>query len=517
MSIFSRLEPFKNALPIYGLIIFLALLLRVTGLDFESLWLDEGYQSLVGAYGHGPPDFLKQTNEPFLFRFEKPAPLNEVLSRFRTVDPLCPPLYACLLNGWMHLFGESDFTIRLLSVTASLLSITALFAFCLKLFGKEVAIAASLIQCISPFDVHYAQEARMYSLILLCSVLSTGALIYLIFRADKPLSRGLFVVIYAVSTWALINGHYTSLFLLAAQSGLSALYVISRKDWKLLGWLFLSWLGIACLWLPWSALFLSAASIRKESFYVARQASWSWPFFALFIRIPINWISFLCGQRVTAYAAPVYLSSAAMLLSAAQTYWSKQKSASLTPLHWSILLWALVPAFGLWLIDVMENHRVIEVARYTIFTAPAIYILAGFGILHLWTRFSWGKWLAFVHIAFALVNLVYSHSIHQKEPWKELARTVELECKENQPIIVSQFYDIALLDRYLRSPHKQIGMSPAMGQQEIENRLSGLDSFALVTAQDGESIKDMLPKQFELVKEINLSHGLHLRLYRSQE
>ncbi|MBY0356725.1 MAG: glycosyltransferase family 39 protein [Candidatus Obscuribacterales bacterium] len=511
MSHASTLRP-PGTWSYFCLIILLAAVLRFAGISFESLWLDEGYQSLVGAYAHGLPDFLSTATEPSLFRFAAPGSQADLFDHFREVDPLCPPLYTLLLNFWLHNIGQDDTAIRSLSALLSVLSIIALFYFCRSLLGERAALATAFLQAISPFDIHYAQEARMYSLVLLCAVLSAGSLASFILQASKRAI--LLLVLYVLSTWALINSHYTALFLLAAEIGVASLFLAWKKDWQKFACLIFSWLGIALLWIPWFPLFTKAAALRKESFYVARTSTWYWPLYALFIRQPINWEIFLSGQRVVAYAIPIYLTSASMLIAACH-YLFKNKSTN-KPAYYAFVAWALVPTSGLWLIDVMENHRVVEVARYLIYTAPAIYALAGVGLVRIIETFSWGKWLLAAHCFFACLNIVYAHNVHQKEPWRELAAAVKLECPVDKLIVVSQFYDIALLDRYLESPYKQLGLSPSMGKKEIESKLSKVDSFALITAQDGEAIKEMLPERFVLGKEINLSHGLHFRLYKAE-
>src|SRR3974390_808274 len=97
----------------------MALVFRFTGLTFDSLWLDEGYQTVVGAYGQPLPDFLRLPAQAFIYRPGPPAGPSQMLSNFRRVDPLPPPLYQLILNRWIALFGGSDMAVRSLSAIVS--------------------------------------------------------------------------------------------------------------------------------------------------------------------------------------------------------------------------------------------------------------------------------------------------------------------------------------------------------------------------------------------------------------
>lgn len=499
---------------VFSLIILLAAGLRLSGICFDSLWLDESYQSMIGAFGHGAIDLAADpAGKMTLFRFESPASTAQLLANFRSVDPLCPPLYAVLLNRWMVIIGQSDFAVRSLSMLISTISVALLCYFCRCLLTTRVAIFAGLLAAVSPFSIHYAQEARMYSLVELTGLISGSCLLLILRDGITPLRSKLLVPLYVISTWAMINTHYTSLFLAAAEGALSVAFLLWSRQWRTLLVLVVAWLATALLWLPWLPMFLVSAGSRKESFYIAKKTDFIWALYALFIRVPVNWLTFLCGHKVVAYAIPTYVTSAIMLLlSGKEIFKSSKERFSLCAL-W---LWAIVPAGGLWLIDVLEGHRVIEVARYSVFTAPAIFMLAAYGLAE---AISWRKaftWLAAVHFLFAGINIVYLHIVRQREPWKEMAATVELNVPQDRLLLVSQHYDLICLNRYLTKPRLQQGVSPAMGESVIRDIVNKNDSFALLTAQEGESLASMIPAEYKLEKRFDYSHGLHLRLYSRQ-
>jgi mannosyltransferase len=500
------------------LILLLAAGLRFSGITYDSLWLDESYQSLSESVGQKLPDFLSYTaaDQPFLF---KPGPVQSVevlLHNFRSVDPLCPPLYAIVLNRWMAFFGESDLAIRSLSVVFSLCSIVALFVFSRRLFGEPIAVMASLLMAVSPFDIYYAQEARMYEMLMFFAICSSLSLWLLIGRVVSGGRKLLLVGAYAISVWAMINSHYTGLFIVCFQLLFAFAVIIATRNIRLGLWLALACVLAGVLWLPWVEMFRSAASLRNAAFYVARAPSWWWPPWGLFVKIPLDWISFLSGKHVYVLAIGLYLTSAFMLAV------GLRKSLQRVNSYVFVLCWLILPAVLIWEFDLVENHRIIEISRYLIGTAPAAYIVAAIGLLN-YSRFvaasraaglsRAGKLFLTAHVFFALINTAAAHTFPQREPWKEMAVVVQRECKPDELIVVSHYIDIVCLDRYLDRPQRQIGISPGLGSAEIARRLDGVRRFWLLTAQEGEGAKNMLPARYVMSKEINMEHGLHLRLY----
>ena len=567
----------------------LAAVLRFAGITFDSLWLDESYQTLASSVGQPLPDLTAVVDEPFLFRFGTPRPLPELLSHFRQVDPLCPPMYPVLLNRWMALFGPSDLAIRSLSALLSTLSVAVVFWCARLLFGPGPALVTAFIQAVSPFDIHYGQEARMYSLAILLSALSCGSFFALLRSKRFNMRTGVATAIYAIATWALINTHYTALFVAMFQ-GLFGLWMCARgKQWRLLALLSTGWIAVFILWLPWLDMFRQAAAVRSGTFYVARAPSLWWPAWAFFVKIPLNWIVFLAGKKVVAYAVPVYLTSVCFLLSALSSTLPPQtrkrlgkrlstdpdagafpggaeapaasatddsvfesfpggcasfpgrsaeisQSAAGEPRQPSprapgstdiaaapqaaafVWCWAILPAVFVWLVDVIESHRVIEISRYVSATAPAIYILAGVGSVGMgifrFRHVSAARLVLIAHAIFATINNVHDHVSPQREPWREMAAEVERRCHPGELVLVSQYYDIACLDRYLTKPMLQVGVSPAQGADHVSRVVCGRELFWLLTAQEGEAITGMIPPQFTREQAVTLPHGLHLRLYR---
>ena len=117
-----------------------------------------------------------------------------------------PPLYYLLLHLWMDAFGTSEEAIHALSLLFALLAIPAALWAGWSIFGRRAGWMAAAFASINPFLTVYAQEGRMYSLVILLSILATGAFAQaFVFRRRRyvPLFAVLLVVMLYTHNWAL--------------------------------------------------------------------------------------------------------------------------------------------------------------------------------------------------------------------------------------------------------------------------------------------------------------------------
>jgi mannosyltransferase len=122
--------------------------LRFFHLDHQSLWFDESI-SLAIARDLTPSQILA----------------NIALS-------IHPPLYYLLLHFWVQAAGINDYSARFPSVVSSLLSIPLIYQVGRSLFNHKVGLWAAFMLAVMPFQIQYAQEARMYALLLLLTLVT---------------------------------------------------------------------------------------------------------------------------------------------------------------------------------------------------------------------------------------------------------------------------------------------------------------------------------------------------------
>lgn len=171
----------------------LGFVLRIYDLGAESIWFDEAFSAkVVNISG------LTQ--------------LEWILSGGKGYEPN-PPLYFILLHLWAKVFGDSEFSLRLLSAVLGSASIFALYSFGKLLFNRRTAVIAALIIAVSVFHIQFSQEARSYSLTVLLTIISFYSLITLTTRRSLTWSA-----LYLVSSILMIYRHYYGLFIIAAQN-----------------------------------------------------------------------------------------------------------------------------------------------------------------------------------------------------------------------------------------------------------------------------------------------------------
>jgi len=134
-----------------------------------------------------------------------------------------PPLYYWLLHGWMEAFGTSNPAIRALSGVFAVATLPFAWWAGSRVGGRLVGAWTLFIAALSPYAVHYATEARMYSLVMLL-VLAGVVAVY----ASLERTRVLPLVGVAIVAGALLWAHYWSLYLV----GVTGAYVLAIAIWR---------------------------------------------------------------------------------------------------------------------------------------------------------------------------------------------------------------------------------------------------------------------------------------------
>lgn len=178
----------RNKLILILLICCLGFFLRFYDLGGESYWFDETMSLYFSQQDIGSI-------------FNPPAYETHI-----------PPLYYLLLHFWIGLFGTSEFAVRSLSAIFGGLSIFALYKLGKTLFNVKIAVYSSLIFSVSIFQIYFSQEARMYSLLTLTTLLS-------IFFFVKSLNenRPRFWVSYIIASILMLYSHAYGIFILIFQ------------------------------------------------------------------------------------------------------------------------------------------------------------------------------------------------------------------------------------------------------------------------------------------------------------
>lgn len=150
-----RITPIDVAL--FALLMLSAAWFRFHNLGEYSLWLDEGFTWL-----------------------DVHLPWEQSLEALR-IDGVHPPLYFFLVKLITLVAGESEASLRILSVGADIVSIALAILLGWKVGGRFGAFAAGWFWAYHPMTIWYAQDARPYALAALFA--SASALIH--YRAEQ--------------------------------------------------------------------------------------------------------------------------------------------------------------------------------------------------------------------------------------------------------------------------------------------------------------------------------------------
>jgi hypothetical protein len=176
-----------SVLAVVGLLL-LATGLRFYRIEVQSYWNDEGNSRVLAS--RDVPTILRNA-----------------------AADVHPPGYYLLLKFWRDATGETEFALRGLSALQGIVLVAVLFRLGKEWFGFWAGLIAALFGAANPFLVYYAQEARMYSQLALCSAAS----FWLLGRLEKQRENWALVIGYVLVTALGLYTHYAFGFVGLAQ------------------------------------------------------------------------------------------------------------------------------------------------------------------------------------------------------------------------------------------------------------------------------------------------------------
>jgi mannosyltransferase len=154
------------------------------------------------------------------------ASWNEMLGVVLTDNHL--PLYFVLLKAWTSVAGDSVYALRFFNVPFSCATVLVIAFIATTLSGRTAGRWAAWLAAISPYLLHHAQEARMYSLLGFLAAVNVWLVARFVCGKAKKLEIGFLMV-----NTAMLATHYYAIFLIAVE-GLMLLF-LERK--RLRAWL----------------------------------------------------------------------------------------------------------------------------------------------------------------------------------------------------------------------------------------------------------------------------------------
>jgi mannosyltransferase len=161
-----------------------------------------------------------------------------------------PPLYYMLLGVWMRIFGHGEADTHAMSVGIAMVIVPIAFLAGRALFGPRAGWIAALLAALNPYLTYYAQEARMYALMVLLSLIMITTFVL----AFVHRRRG-WLPVFALSLALLLYTHNYGMFLavgtVAALLALLALPHGEADRRPVVRDALLAYGAVALVYLPW--------------------------------------------------------------------------------------------------------------------------------------------------------------------------------------------------------------------------------------------------------------------------
>lgn len=313
-------------------------IIRFYGLTYSGLWLDEIF-SMIGS-----------------------DPNTTVGDVYEYSIHDQPPLFFILLQGWLKVFGYTDFAGRALTCLYGVMGIVGMYFLGKEMKDEKLGLFASFITTINWFHTDISKEIRFYPLVFLLTTLS-----FLFFLRSIKKSGFADFILYAFFTALLVNTHYYGMVVFVTQLLIFVLILIFfKKTLRLIiGGLLAGSLAGLSLW-HWLPVIMSDLQIDKfhvnpVTFFFPFSFAWD------YIKDPVAFI--------------VY---SACALFAVFALYNTIKSKKFAYEHLIVLCWIsfsyMIPLLYSWIKIPLLTYK------YSTIAVPAIFLAIAFGFTHLKTE-----------------------------------------------------------------------------------------------------------------------------------
>jgi 4-amino-4-deoxy-L-arabinose transferase-like glycosyltransferase len=418
-----------HRLLLLGTLILLAFAIRIHNLDAMSFWHDEGLTPLRSTYS-----FAK------ILR-------NEIDIQGWVTRDTHPPLYYLIANVGERLLGGSDFAWRYVPLLFGVLLVPVVYQIGRKMHNDAVGILAALFAAINPLQVWYAQEARMYTLVVLLMALASYVLWQALQTRDDKRSLVKWLVAYVLLAGAAFWTHYTAAFLILAQG---------------LFWLWILWQAGLKKWIVGGAILAAIVSlpllsvVGQRLFSTAPETGYTQVPPSVIVQDVVRGFSF--GRTVDHGDLLIQLLTIGLwlLLFAGILYKRKAKHGWTARLF--LLVYLLAIPLGLMVGSALIKPMYLGV-RHIMVGSPAIFLLFARGIVTLWpeqveARSTWryvvGAVGLFAVLGASLLSLdnLYGDIQFKKEDNRGLVAYIEASAGDNDVVLYHNALLMPLHEHY---------------------------------------------------------------------
>ncbi len=485
-----------NKLIVLLTILSIGLFLRIYDLGSESIWLDESASVKFASLNLSQIFFLSEKN---------------------------PPLYNIILHWWINLFGDSEFSIRFPSVIYGSLSIFMMYKVGNQIFGKNVGVLGSLLLGLSVFHIRYSQEARMYSLSFLLTLLS----MYFFIRFLKNRSYK-FLISYILFSVLLMYSHIYGLFIIISQNIYLIVLFFSSKELFRLNikrWILTQFLLII-LFIPWIKVFIAQTfGVVKSGFWIPTPSLLSIvKSFGAYSGGILLFLLFLIllSFSIIKYEGIGSIIDRRNVFKSIKGCYRKIRLSNINDIL-LLLVWLSIPIILPFTISLFSTP--IYATKYTIVASPAFYLLIAKGINNISHKYLKPTIIGII-IIFSLVYVRGYYINVDKEQWRDVANYVDTNAKNDDLLLFNASYCQQVFDYYSKKTGLIKKRFPKAGRyvdkeviKELAPTVEGHKRVWIILAHSGDK-KGLIAKK--LVETYNSSYqrkyvGIKISFFESKE
>ena len=421
------------------LICILAIFLRFYRISSQSIWFDEAISIVYAEFS--PPDIIKAVI------FDTQA-----------------PFYYLLLHFWLIL-GESEFIVRALSAIFGIAYVYLVYLIGCKIFDRRVGLIATFLVAISPFNIYYAQEVRVYALLTFLALLCVYATARLLERysiKDQIIVIG-----------TLVLGIYTHYYFLFIALGINIYVLLERnkpratwiqsEDNKFIGKWILSQLVVFLLLIPWIPV------IYKQYFNPRVGMRTPNPLNLRGINNVINSLIDILNVTHLGHSNVAneynilniisFLITIIFVLGIIAAVKERRKINFLITFYFLPLILASILSF----------HNNWLGPRYFIISAPVYYIFVAQGISILYNKkILFSLSLLLITSLFSISLMDYYYKFQKGENWREVAQIIDCSIREVDSIILTEPINIYPFTYYYKGGAKIYTIKPYVYKSSLE-------------------------------------------------
>jgi uncharacterized membrane protein len=421
------------------------------------------------------------------------------------------PLYHIILHFWQGIFNNSIISARYLSLLISIISIPFVYILASKLYTKRIALMTTIIFILSPFINWYANEARMYSLLLLLAALNSIFFIDILQKDNKKSWIGFIITA--------ILGIYTHYFYWLFLTATALFYLVSYKQFNktLFPKFIISAVIILLSIAPWIYYVISLGSAANTK--PVLQSPTSIDFFNIFSQ-------YIFGFQ-TDFINSIILSSWPIIVIIIFT--SLQRKFKYSVLTTFVIFQILIP---IGLAFILSYLRPIFLSRYLIVSSLFLYLYLIYIINTYFSRQMKILYLGvIVIIGISLLLQIFSPYTPVKENFEDIANYLTVKASARDVIVLSAPFTIYPFEYYYQGitsietfpiwDRSKVSSIPQFDSSKIEEQVDKIKDghqymYVILSYDQGyeKEFKTYLDNNFAKVDEREFSPGLTLYQYK---